>query len=84
MYDTLFANRSMSACGCVFGRYITPTIIDFFEFILTSTNKDSITCGIKIVRSSLLRNDMFCESHQAVIMDDLQRALSLAEELGHW
>ena len=28
--DNLSANRSMSACGCVFGRYITPTIIDFF------------------------------------------------------
>ena len=28
--DNLAANRSMSACGCVFGRYITPTIIDFF------------------------------------------------------
>ena len=52
--DNLSANRSMSACGCVFGRYISHTIIDLFEFILTSTNKDSITCGIKIVRSSLL------------------------------
>ena len=41
--DYLSANRSMLACVCVFGRYITPTIIDFFEFILTSTNKDSIT-----------------------------------------
>ena len=41
--DNLSANRSMSACGCVCGRYITPTIIDFFEFILISTNKDSIT-----------------------------------------
>ena len=28
--DNLYANRSMSACGCVFGRYIIPTIIDFF------------------------------------------------------
>ena len=28
--DNLSANRSMSACGCVFGRYITHTIIDFF------------------------------------------------------
>ena len=30
--DNLSANRSMSACGCVFGRYNTTTIIDFFEF----------------------------------------------------
>ena len=42
----------MSARGCVFGRYTTPTIIVLRSLIWISKNTDSITCGMNTDRSS--------------------------------